>query len=60
MSASLDPPIRKIKPSHIRGLESHNDLVNALLKDQKVWSSLRRKLMRVVYRDIREGAEAPG
>jgi hypothetical protein len=42
----------------IRGIETHNGLVNALMKDQKVWRTLRREMMRVVYQDIRKG-EAP-
>src|ERR1700730_4666512 len=39
----------------IRGIEAHNGLVNALMKDQKVWSALRKEMMRVVYEDIRKG-----
>jgi type I restriction enzyme R subunit len=39
----------------IRGMEAHNGLINALMKDQKVWRALRREMMRVVYEDIRKG-----
>jgi type I restriction enzyme R subunit len=43
----------------IRGIEAHNGLVNALMKDQKVWSALRKEMMRVVYEDIRKGEAQP-
>jgi hypothetical protein len=43
----------------IRGIETHNGLVNALMKDQKVWSALRKEMMRVVYEDIRKGEAQP-
>lgn len=44
----------------IRGMDAHNGLVNALMKDQKVWHALRKEMMRVVYDDIRGGAEQSG
>ena len=39
----------------VRGIEAHNGLVHALMRDQKVWHTLRREMMRVVYEDIRKG-----
>jgi hypothetical protein len=36
-----------------------NGLVNALMKDQKVWRALRHEMMRVVYKDINEGKTHP-
>ena len=36
----------------IRGIETHNSLVNALMKDQKAWHALRREMMRIVHDDI--------
>ncbi|MCC6856580.1 MAG: type I restriction endonuclease subunit R [Microbacteriaceae bacterium] len=43
----------------IRGMDAHNGLVNALMKDQKVWHALRKEMMRVVYEDIRSGEGIP-
>jgi type I restriction enzyme R subunit len=42
----------------VRGIEAHNGLVTALMKDQKVWHALRREMMRVVYEDIHKGRQS--